>query len=180
MKIQFHRSYKAALKQFQQILQLQHKYLAQVHHKVKINKNIDILLITIVIVAIFDIRCRKIPNILCLITAICCLIFAYQHHYLASSLLSSITVLLGSIVLFYLNIMGAGDGKFAAALALAIPWQQLNIALFLTVIVGGVLAVIYFIKYRLILRNKIKQDPGLPYGVAIGLGFFIPILMNAS
>ncbi len=84
------------------------------------------------------------------------------------------------MVLFYLNIMGAGDGKFAAALALAIPWQQLNIALFLTVIVGGVLAVVYFIKYRLILRNKIKQDPGLPYGVAIGLGFFIPILMNAS
>ncbi|WP_369526258.1 A24 family peptidase [Photobacterium leiognathi] len=138
------------------------------------------LLLTIFIVTIFDIKYRKIPNKLCLLTAICCLIFAYQHHYLASSLLSSSVVLLSSIVLFYFNIMGAGDGKFAAALALAIPWQQLNIALFLTAIIGGVLAVIYFIKYRLILRNKIKQDPGLPYGVAIGLGFFIPILMNAS
>ncbi|WP_318421266.1 A24 family peptidase [Photobacterium leiognathi] len=132
------------------------------------------------IIVIFDIKYRKIPNILCLLTAICCLIVSYQHHYLASGLLSSNVVLLGSIVLFYFNIMGAGDGKFAAALALAIPWQQLNIALFLTAIIGGVLAIIYFIKYRLILRNKIKQDPGLPYGVAIGLGFFIPILMNAS
>ncbi|WP_305460608.1 A24 family peptidase [Photobacterium leiognathi] len=139
---------------------------------------ITTLLLLVVIFS--DIKYRKIPNILCLITAICCLIFAYQHHYLASSLLSSSVVLLGSIVLFYFNIMGAGDGKFAAALALAIPWQQLDIALFLTAIVGGVLAIIYFIKYRLILRNKIKQDPGLPYGVAIGLGFFIPILMNAS
>ncbi|WP_318480071.1 A24 family peptidase [Photobacterium leiognathi] len=139
-----------------------------------------ILLIIVSIIVIYDIKHRKTPNILCLLTAIICLIFTYQHHYLASSLLSSSMVLLGSIVLFYFNIMGAGDGKFAAALALAIPWQQLNIALFLTAIVGGVLAIIYFIKYRLILRNKIKQDPGLPYGVAIGLGFFIPILMNAS
>ncbi|WP_318435138.1 A24 family peptidase [Photobacterium leiognathi] len=139
-----------------------------------------IILFIIINVLIVDLKYRKIPNILCLLTAIVCLIFAYQHHYLASSLLSSIMVLVGSMVLFYFNIMGAGDGKFAAALALAIPWQQLNIALFLTAIVGGLLAVIYFIKYRLILRNKIKQDPGLPYGVAIGLGFFIPILMNAS
>lgn len=106
------------------------------------------------------------------------MIFAYQHDYLASSLLSSIVVLVGSMVLFYFNIMGAGDGKFAAALALAIPWQQLNIALFLTAIIGGVLAMFYLIKYRLILRNT-KQDPGLPYGVAIGLGFFIPILMHS-
>ncbi|WP_318446178.1 A24 family peptidase [Photobacterium leiognathi] len=141
---------------------------------------IYILVIIIFFNNYFDIKYRKIPNILCLLTAICCLIFAYQYHYLASGLLSSSVVLVGSMVLFYFNIMGAGDGKFAAALALAIPWQQLNIALFLTAIVGGLLAVIYFIKYRLILRNKIKQDPGLPYGVAIGLGFFIPILMNAS
>ncbi|WP_434144978.1 A24 family peptidase [Photobacterium leiognathi] len=141
---------------------------------------IKIISILIILSCYFDISVRKIPNTLCLLAAIVCLIFAYQHHYLASGLLSSSVVLLGSMVLFYLNIMGAGDGKFAAALALAIPWQQLNIALFLTAIVGGLLAVIYFIKYRLILRNKIKQDPGLPYGVAIGLGFFIPILMNAS
>ncbi|WP_407083298.1 A24 family peptidase [Photobacterium leiognathi] len=127
-----------------------------------------------------DIKSRKIPNILCLLTAIFCLIFSYQHHYLASGLLSSSVVLLSSMMLFYFNIMGAGDGKFATALALAIPWQQLNISLFLTAVIGGVLAIIYFIKYRLILRNKIKQDPGLPYGVAIGLGFFIPIFMNAS
>ncbi|WP_318462622.1 A24 family peptidase [Photobacterium leiognathi] len=126
-----------------------------------------------------DIKYRKIPNTLCLFTAICCLIVSYQHHYLASSLLSSVVVLVSSIVLFYFNIMGAGDGKFAAALALAIPWQQLNIALFLTTIIGGALAVFYLIKYRLILRNKIKKDPGLPYGVAIGLGFFIPILINS-
>ncbi|MBY3787043.1 prepilin peptidase [Photobacterium carnosum] len=125
-----------------------------------------------------DIKYRKIPNTLCLLTAIVCLIFAYQHDYLASSLLSSIVVLVGSMVLFYFNIMGAGDGKFAAALALAIPWQQLNIALFLTAIIGGVLAMFYLIKYRLILRNT-KQDPGLPYGVAIGLGFFIPIFMHS-
>ncbi|WP_318480545.1 A24 family peptidase [Photobacterium leiognathi] len=139
-----------------------------------------LLFIVVITILVFDIKYRKIPNILCLLTAVVCLIFAYQHHYLASGLLSSSVVLLGSMVLFYLNTMGAGDGKFAAALALAIPWQQLNIALFLTAIVGGVLAIIYLIKYRLILRNKIKQDPGLPYGVAIGLGFFIPILMNAS
>ncbi|WP_318434761.1 A24 family peptidase [Photobacterium leiognathi] len=138
------------------------------------------IILIILIISWFDIKHRKIPNILCLLTASVCSIFAYQHHYLASSLLSSSVVLLGSMVFFYFNIMGAGDGKFAAALAFAIPWQQLNIALFLTAIVGGVLAIIYFIKYRLILRNKIKQDPGLPYGVAIGLGFFIPILMNAS
>ncbi len=132
----------------------------------------------LMIILFNDIKHRKIPSILCLITAIVCLIFAYQHHYLASSLLSSTVVLVSSMVLFYFNIMGAGDGKFAAALALAIPWQQLNIALFLTAIIGGVLAVFYLIKYRLILRNKVKQDPGLPYGVAIGLGFFIPILIN--
>ncbi|WP_305811751.1 A24 family peptidase [Photobacterium leiognathi] len=98
---------------------------------------------------------EKYPAYFCLITAIVCLIFAYQHHYLASGLLSSSVVLVGSMVLFYFNIMGAGDGKFASALALAIPWQQLNIALFLTAIIG-VLALIYLIKYRLILRNKKK------------------------
>ncbi|WP_318495369.1 A24 family peptidase [Photobacterium leiognathi] len=139
-----------------------------------------IALIIILLAIIYnDIKTRKIPNILSLLTAIICLIFAYQHHYLASSIISSIVVLVSSMVLFYFNIMGAGDGKFAAALALAIPLQQLNIALFLTTIIGGALAVFYLIKYRLILLNKIKKDPGLPYGVAIGLGFFIPILINS-
>lgn len=126
----------------------------------------------------YDLYNRTIPNILCLITIICCSILAYQHHYIAASLLSSLVILLSSMILFYFNIIGAGDGKFAAALALAVPWQQLDIALFLTAIMGGILAIIYLIKYRLILRNKIK-DPGLPYGVAIGFGFFIPILINS-
>lgn len=138
----------------------------------------EILLLLIIYLIFNDIKYRKIPNQLCLLTAILCLILAYQHHYIVASLLSGLVVLLSSMILFYFNIIGAGDGKFAAALALAVPWQQLDIALFLTAIMGGILAIIYLIKYRLILRNKIK-DPGLPYGVAIGFGFFIPILINS-
>ncbi|GAL28801.1 type IV prepilin peptidase TadV/CpaA [Vibrio variabilis] len=90
---------------------------------------------------------------------------------------SFLIVLLLGLVIFGLRVMGAGDIKYAAVLALTLPTQWLLPALVLTALSGGVLAAIYltWFKFRQLKGIQVTA-PGLPYGVAISLGFYFPIL----
>lgn len=90
---------------------------------------------------------------------------------------SFLTVLLSGLVIFGLRVMGAGDIKYASVLALTLPTQWLLPALVLTALSGGFLAVIYFARFKVRQLQGIQVTaPGLPYGVAISLGFYFPIL----
>ncbi len=83
-----------------------------------------------------------------------------------------IQLLLGIIIfalfagLFALGMMGGGDVKMLAALALWFPWQALLSLLFIMALIGGVVTVVTVIHHRV--SRKIGQ-PEVPYGVAISL-----------
>ncbi len=85
------------------------------------------------------------------------------------------------MLLFKLNLFAAGDGKLAAAFAAALLPSQLLPAVIYTLVIGGVLALFYLVKDRLICQYLLKQsrekEKGLPYGVAIAIGFYLQILV---
>lgn len=145
--------------------------------------NVEILLLAlfflILIVSYGDIRHRRISNRLVAVVFLTSLLITlnqYGTSQLLQGLCSSLIVLGVSLLLFKFNIMAAGDGKLASALAITLVPSQLLLPLYLTAIIGGVLAVIYIVKDYLINRNTNKRHRGLPYGVAIAFGFYLPIV----
>lgn len=125
-----------------------------------------------------DIRYRRISNIVCAAVFSLSLTLAFSQHQLADGIISSIIMFLISLLLFYFNIVAAGDGKLASAFAVALSPQQLISALYFTLLFGGVVAVIYLIKYQLIQRRSPEKARGLPYGVAIACGFGLQIFAS--
>ncbi|WP_025819721.1 A24 family peptidase [Shewanella marina] len=138
-----------------------------------------LLFILTLTISYWDTRYRRIPNRLVamvLLTSLLISINQYGAGQLLQGLCSSLMVLGVSLLLFKFNIMAAGDGKLASALAITLVPSQLLLPLFLTAMIGGVLAIIYLVKDYVINRNRKRQHRGLPYGVAISFGFYIPIL----
>jgi len=68
--------------------------------------------------------------------------------------------------LFALGMMGGGDVKLLAAIALWFPWQALLALLVVMALLGGVVTLITVIHHR---RIKREGQPEVPYGVAIAL-----------
>ncbi|MCR9642488.1 prepilin peptidase [Vibrio alginolyticus] len=79
------------------------------------------------------------------------------------------------LILYALIWIGAGDIKYAAVLSLTIPLNDLPWAYIMTAFAGGFLAVIYLIT-RKIISNKVNIQEGIPYGIAISVGFYLIIL----
>jgi len=69
-------------------------------------------------------------------------------------------------LLFAFGLMGGGDVKLLAAVALWFPWQALMLLLVIMAVLGGVVTLITVIHHRL--TKRIGQ-PEVPYGVAISL-----------
>ncbi|WP_035476686.1 A24 family peptidase [Aliagarivorans taiwanensis] len=116
-----------------------------------------------------DLMRRQIPNVL-LGGLLICLLLAFPQYW--SSL--GLSLAAGGAIWFFC-IWGAGDAKLAAVLSIAIPTSSLLNAWLVTLYAGGVLAVVYLIKSRV---RHCKPD-GLPYGVAISIGFFSQILLSS-
>ena len=79
--------------------------------------------------------------------------------------------------LYWFGILGAGDAKLFAAVALFMGLTHLAAFAVLTAIAGGLLAILFFIlSPKKVLRGLTKQGraenkgAGIPYGVAIALG----------
>ena len=70
-------------------------------------------------------------------------------------------------LLFLLRMMGGGDVKMIAALALWLPLQALMPMLSVMALTGGVIAVFLLVRHR---WRPNADKPELPYGVAIALG----------
>ncbi|MDO4698900.1 MAG: prepilin peptidase [Pasteurellaceae bacterium] len=86
--------------------------------------------------------------------------------------LPAVIVLLFGFLLFLINIIGAGDVKLLAVLMLATPTEQIPALLFLISLFGLGLIIVGLLFFR----QSIRQH-GLPYGVAISLGFIANILL---
>ncbi|EOA8955992.1 prepilin peptidase [Vibrio harveyi] len=79
------------------------------------------------------------------------------------------------LILYALIWIGAGDIKYAAVLSLTIPLNDLPWAYITTAFVGGFLAVVYLFT-RKVISNKANRKEGIPYGIAISVGFYLIIL----
>lgn len=68
--------------------------------------------------------------------------------------------------LFAIGMMGGGDVKMLAALALWFPWQGLILLLTIMALAGGVVTAITIVHHKLAHR---EGPPEIPYGVAISI-----------
>ncbi|TCV57610.1 prepilin peptidase CpaA [Vibrio crassostreae] len=85
----------------------------------------------------------------------------------------------GGLILYKLIWIGAGDIKYVVILSLTIPVNDLLLAYILTAFAGGILAFAYLISKNLIRGNAHKQE-GIPYGIAISIGFYLVILTQST
>ena len=93
----------------------------------------------------------------------------YQSVFLVPALLALVV----GFVLFMLHVIGAGDIKLIAVLMLMIPYEQI-IFFFFTACAGLLLIIIGWLFYRKSIKAR-----GLPYGVAISLGFLTNLVLSS-
>lgn len=132
---------------------------------------LSILACLLLVAAVTDLRARIIPNMLNLAIALLAPAFWWASDIafwpdMPLQLGLGIAVFAAFTLLFALGMMGGGDVKMLAALALWFPWQALLSLLFLMALIGGVVTVVTVIHHRV--SRKLGQ-PEVPYGVAISL-----------
>ncbi|GAM60291.1 type IV prepilin peptidase tadV/cpaA [Vibrio ishigakensis] len=90
------------------------------------------------------------------------------------------------IAIYISGVIGAGDIKYATVLSLSLPMDLLPSALLLTMLTGGILASFYLM-LNLVRRirsqmyggvDKTQYNTGIPYGVAISVGFYLMIVSH--
>ncbi|TCP12405.1 prepilin peptidase CpaA [Bisgaardia hudsonensis] len=113
-----------------------------------------------------DIKTRTISNEAVIALLLCVILLAWLD-YGTVFLFPSVTTLIIGFILFLFKVIGAGDVKLMSVLMLTTPNEQVMSFLFLTTVVFGLLLIIFG---WIFFRQSIKQQ-GLPYGVAISLGF---------
>ncbi|MDH5928412.1 A24 family peptidase [Vibrio lentus] len=135
-----------------------------------------ILAIVCVYVSVTDFLYRKIQNY-------ALLILLFLQCFLSPldiQIMSFLLVLGGGLLVYALIWIGAGDIKYAAVLSLTIPLNDLLWAFVMTAFTGGFLAVIYLVNNKLISKKLIRKasndQQGIPYGIAISIGFYLVIL----
>jgi prepilin peptidase CpaA len=124
-----------------------------------------------VLIGLSDIRFRRIPNNYVWFLTVLALALAIVNGL-------GLGVLSGVLVTFILSpllkrLFGFGDIKLVMALSFALPWNQWLVAIWLTTIFGGLLALFYLLKKRV---TTITGTITLPYGVAICGGFYLTIV----
>lgn len=135
-----------------------------------------LLAIVCVYVSVTDFLYRKIQNhtLLILLFLQCFL------SPLDIQIMSFLLVLGGGLIVYALIWIGAGDIKYAAVLSLTIPLNDLHWAFVMTAFAGGFLAVIYLVNNKLISKKLTRKtsnyQQGIPYGIAISVGFYLVIL----
>ena len=135
-----------------------------------------LLAIVCVYVSVTDFLYRKIQNY-------ALLILLFLQCFLSPldiQIMSFLLVLGGGLLVYALIWIGAGDIKYAAVLSLTIPLNDLLWAFVMTAFTGGFLAVIYLVNNKLISKKLIRKvsndQQGIPYGIAISVGFYLVIL----
>jgi prepilin peptidase CpaA len=136
----------------------------------------DLLLLVLatilVVAAVVDVRTFTISNRLNLAVALLAPVYWASVALspwpgIAVQLAGAATVFVLLAVAFYAGMMGGGDVKLAAALALWLPPLGTIKFLMLMSVAGGVLTLIVLIWHRACKRDG---RPEIPYGVAIAFG----------
>lgn len=130
-----------------------------------------VLAIACLYVSITDFLHRKIQNNALLLLLLLQIFLSPLDLQITTFLL----VLGIGLILYALIWIGAGDIKYAAVLSLTIPLNDLPWAYIMTAFAGGFLAIIYLVTRKLISNTSSSQE-GLPYGIAISVGFYLIIL----
>ena len=115
-----------------------------------------------------DIGSRIIPNHLNAAIALLALpwwlALGYGGHAILLQIGLAVAVFAGFAACFAAGMMGGGDVKLLAAIALWLPWPMMLILLMWMAIAGGLLTLGMLVAYRL---RKAPERPEIPYGVAI-------------
>ena len=135
---------------------------------------IGALAIMLLVAAIGDLRTREISNVLNGVIALLAIPFWFSLGLdpwpgMALQVGVALGVFLVFALLFHFGMMGGGDVKLLAALALWLPVGAVLNLLVIMSIVGGLLTLV------MMLRHRMKKNEGeleVPYGVAIALGGF--------
>lgn len=120
----------------------------------------------------FDLRSRRIPNLLCLAIALLAVPFWWANGV---GLWPGVPLQLGVAAIvfalfafaFAIGAMGGGDVKLVTAVALWLPWPAVVAMLVIMSLAGGVLTI------ALVVRKQLAKAEGrleIPYGVAIAFG----------
>ncbi len=140
-------------------------------------KDVVILLLYLVVILLLirlswtDIKGRIISNKIILYLFLVIVPLAWIQYGNIFVIPALIALFIG-FLLFSLKIIGAGDVKLIAVLMLAIPSDQVFSFFFFTTFSGLLVIIIGWIFFR----ESIRQN-GLPYGVAISLGFLINLVL---
>jgi prepilin peptidase CpaA len=132
-----------------------------------------------------DVRHRRIPN-----SAVLAIIALFAGWYLAgpsvslqSSLIAALVVFVCGFLLYVFKVVGAGDSKLAAAVALFVGLHGLPQFLFYMALAGGVMALCMLVaqpasvSVMLHTRGRGQVYRGVPYGVAIAISGVMTLLM---
>ena len=130
---------------------------------------VAVLAVALAAAAVLDLRSRTIPNVLSLAIALLAIPFWWASDLslwpdVAIRVAIAAAVFAIFAVAYALRMMGGGDVKLVAAVALWLSPAALIVLLVLTSIAGGVLTVAMLIRHRLA-RSERKLE--IPYGVAI-------------
>lgn len=136
-----------------------------------------VLAILLVTGGVLDVFARRLPNVLCLVTAIAgatATLLTSGAQGAVSALSHGLLVLILGAALFRMGVIGGGDAKFYAAVA---TWFPLGAAarLLLAVSLSGLaLFMAWFTARRLagrkVVRNATSAHDRFPYGIAIATG----------
>lgn len=126
--------------------------------------------------AVWDLRTRRIPNWLVLAMAVAAAAAAAlgpDWTLVGSTAIHALIALLVGMLLFAVRMIGAGDAKFYAAAAFAIPLDRALPMLGWVALSGLVMVALMTIWYRgfKLVRDGKRQSWTLPYAVPIFCGF---------
>ncbi len=128
--------------------------------------------------AISDIRRRKIPNwtVLAVLGLFPPWALCSEGPWAIWALAAGLIALVASFILYATGVVGAGDSKLFAGVALFAGMGHLIQLAVITALAGGVIAAISLAArpnramVMLTMRGKGDFGPGIPYGVAIAIG----------
>ncbi|MFM2589800.1 prepilin peptidase [Vibrio sp. TBV020] len=120
-----------------------------------------------------DIKNRKIPNGVVQVIALMGIFFVFNYGRYEQLILPILVLGIG-MVLFYFNILAAGDSKLLSAFGLMISPDCFLLTIFIILFAGGALAIAQWIICQLT-GNTEWVNKGVPYGVPICLGSLLGI-----
>jgi prepilin peptidase CpaA len=138
---------------------------------------IFLLSVLLVIASVSDIRHRRIPNwsVLAIGALFVPWAFFVAPDAVLSSLGAALVALVIGLILYAFRVVGAGDSKLLAVVALFAGMEHLLQLLVLVALAGGVIALASLVTrptramVMLHMRGKGDFGRGIPYGVAIAI-----------